>query len=64
MKDNTCTVCLAFGDIAKIKVTHEGSVIQLAIYEHREDEPLIVADLTDEEQQTFIRALNKEEALV
>lgn len=63
MKDNTCTVRLAFGDVAKVEVTRKGTIIQLAIYEHREDELLIVADLTDEEQQTFIRALNKEKAV-
>lgn len=61
MKENSCTVTLACGDVAKIEVVHDNGITQLVIYEHREDEPLIVADLTDKERQALIAALNREE---
>lgn len=63
MKENTCTVPLAFGDVDTITVAHQDTITQITVYECREDEPLIVADLTDQERQAMIRALNKEEAV-
>ena len=59
MKENSCTVPLACGDVARIEVMHDNGITRLAIYEHREDEPLIVADLTDKERQALIAALNE-----
>lgn len=57
-RGSTTTVVLRFGDVAKLVVERDGrSSTRIAIWQSGEDEPLIDADLTDEERRRLVKAL-------
>lgn len=57
MKAHFHTVRLACGDVAKLRITRCDRHVAIDIFEHGEDEPLIVATLSASELRAIARAI-------